>query len=73
MFDEVGFVGIAGLDRVWSYETALLGVQIGRREPDIDKEFKSCGDEIRNALAFRSLYDGPSVLSGLCPPRVPLP
>jgi hypothetical protein len=53
------------LDRVWSYETALLEVQIGRREPDIDQEFKSCSEEVRNALAFRSLYDASRVLSGL--------
>ena len=53
------------LDRVWSYETALLEIEIGRSQPDIDEEFKSCSVDIRNALAFRSLYDESRVLSGL--------
>jgi len=53
------------LDRVWSLETALLEVEIGRREPDIEKEFQACSNEVRNALAFRGLYDDSRVLSGL--------
>jgi hypothetical protein len=53
------------LDRVWSLETALLEVEIGRREPEIEKEFRTCGDEIRTALAFRALYDESRAFSGL--------
>ena len=53
------------LDRVSSMETALLEVEIGRREPAIEKEFQSCGPDIRNALAFRALFDESRVLAGL--------
>ena len=53
------------LDRVWSMETALLEVEIGRREPEIEKEFRTCGDEIRTALAYRALYDESRAFSGL--------
>ncbi len=53
------------LDRVSCLETALLEVEIGRREPEIQKEFDSCGYDIRNALAFRALFDESRVLAGL--------
>ncbi len=53
------------LDRTWAYETALLEVEIGRREPEIEKEFKSCSEEVRNALALRALYEESPVLAGL--------
>jgi hypothetical protein len=53
------------LERVLSMETSLLEVQIARHEPEIRKEFQGCGYEIRNALAFRALFDESGVLSGL--------
>ena len=53
------------LDRVSSMETALLEVEVARREPEIEKEFKSCCPEVRNALAFRALFDESRVLAGL--------
>ena len=53
------------LDRVSSLETALLEVEISRREPEIEKEFQSCSPDIRNALAFRALFDESRVLAGL--------
>ena len=53
------------LDRVSSLETALLEVEIARREPEIKKEFQDCGPDIRNALAFRALFDESRVLAGL--------
>ena len=53
------------MDRVSCLETALLEVEIGRREPQIQKEFQGCGPDIRNALAFRALFDESRVLAGL--------
>ena len=53
------------LDRTWAYETALLEVEVGRCEPDIEEEFDRCSDTTRNALALRSLYEESPVLAGL--------
>ncbi len=53
------------LDRVQCLETALLEIEINRREPQTRKEFQSCGPDIRNALAFRALFDESRVLAGL--------
>jgi hypothetical protein len=53
------------LNRTWSYETNLLEVEIGRREPEIEKEFQTCSNELRNALALRALYEESPILPGL--------
>ncbi len=51
------------LGRVWAIETALLDLEIRRREPEIQKEFEACDSDTQTALAFQSLCDRSQTLA----------
>ena len=45
------------LNRVLALQAALMDLQMGRQQPEIDKEFESCGAGIRAAIAYQHLCD----------------
>ncbi len=53
------------IERAWSLETALLDVEIARRQPIVEEEFKVCDAETRAALAFRALSDDSRALANI--------
>ena len=53
------------LNRVISLQGALMELQLGRQQPEIDKEFQGCGPEIRAAIAYQHLCDESRALESL--------
>ena len=53
------------LNRVIALQTALMDLQMGRQQPEIDKEFESCGAAIRAAIAYQHLCDDSRALESL--------
>ncbi len=52
------------LERLYSFQDALIEAEMERSAPEVEKEFKNCDITIRLALAFRTLSDNGS-LNGL--------
>jgi len=53
------------LNRVIALEAALMDIQMARQQPEIDEEFKSCGGDIRAAIAYQHLCDDSRGLESL--------
>ncbi len=53
------------LNRVISLQGALMELQMDRQQPEIDKEFKGCGEDIRAAIAYQHLCDDSRALESL--------
>jgi hypothetical protein len=44
--------------RLWGIETALLDIEMDRREAEVDENFVNCDPEARRAIAFKELAEG---------------
>ena len=53
------------LNRVIALQSALMDIQMARQQPEIDKEFESCGGDIRAAIAYQHLCDDSRALESL--------
>ncbi len=45
------------LERVWSMEASIIDVEIARQREQIERDFIHIDDEVRTAMAFKSLAD----------------
>jgi len=51
------------LERIWMIETGLLDLEMTKQREEVEKNFEAIDEEIRTALAFRSLCDDSHTLS----------